>query len=281
MGFILLLNLLIVTQNFYADELSFCENNNINFKAYFHGGGNPDLEWSTYVNSRSPYEKFVVELVNHVKAILSNEAACKEGALDKPEISLIFVERQFPVYQGEQTLKVEPSLMNNFSCQLLSPWLDMTIQRSPSFEVSAVFNFEDRQFLIDQALLTYPHLAATFEPVALTDHLYKHYEQEFFALRGVKIGKVSPETIPHIPMDMLWLFIHTPKESAGIYEILRLVQANYLGYTKIAKALVSHSFASDGSYNFKTINELKPFYGAEALNDYKNKSHYRIDKERN
>lgn len=290
------LSLIVVTQSVYADELSLCENNNINFKAYFEGGGKPALDWSTFVNSRSMYEKFVVELVNHVKATLSNEAACDIYAPDPVKISLTFVERHFSVYENEReryknkselTLKIDPSAINNFSCQLSSPWLDMTIQRSPSFEVVAVFNFEDRQFLIDQALLTYPHLAATFKRQPLTDDLYDRSEKEYYTLfnrfnsNSSTVPRPSPETAKYIPIDLLWLFNHTLKDRAGIYEIHRLVQARYLEYAEVVKALVSHCFASEESHNFKTINELKPFYGAEALNDYKNKSHYRIDKGRN
>ncbi|WP_057832997.1 hypothetical protein [Colwellia sp. TT2012] len=288
----LLLCLFGFVQSAFAEELTPCDDRKIQFKAYFQGEGRPDLEWNTFVNSRSPFEKFVVELVNHVKAKLSNEVACEQKSLENPEISLTFVERHFPVYQGEWglykkeqelTLKIDPSSLNNFSCQLSSPWLDMTIQRNPNLVVTAVFNFEDRQFLVDQTLLTYPNLAATFERQPLTDNIYERYEKEYLALhstrKSYRTKMPSPETAKNIPLDMLWLFDHTRSESAGIYEINRLVRARHQGYAKLVKAIVSHCFASDQYelQSFKTIYELESFYKAKALNNYRIKSHKKIN----
>jgi len=288
----LLLSLLVFFQSAYAEELTPCDDDNIQFKAYFQGASKPHPKWKPNSGTRSPYEKFVTELFNHIKTKLNNEPACEDESLDNPAISLTFVERHFPVYENEWsqykndselTFKTDPSSMNNFSCQLSSPWLDMTIQRSPSLVVTAVFNFEDRQFLIDQTLLTYPNLAADFKRQPLTDNLYERYENEYSTLhnsrRSYKTKMPSPATAKSIPLDMLWLFDHTRSESAGIYEINRLVRARYQGYAKIAKALVSHCFAS-GQYelqSFKTIYELEHFYKAKALNNYKIKSHNKIN----
>ncbi|TYK65784.1 hypothetical protein [Colwellia echini] len=243
------------------------------------------------MNSKDPYEKFVTELFNHVKTKLNNEPACEVSVPDPADISLTFVERHFPVYEIERNiykdeselkLKIDPSSMNNFSCQLSSPWLDMTIQRNPTLKVSAVFNFEARQFLIDQTLLTYPDIAATFERQSLTDNLYERYEKEYAmkhsSRRSYATKMPSPTTVKDLPLDMLWLFDHTPSGSAGIYEISKLVMTRYQGYAEIAKALVSHCFASDQYelQSFKTIYELERFYDAKALNDYKIQSHKRI-----
>ena len=281
--YILLLQFSLVSQNAYAyaNEMSQCAPDDIKLRVHYEGVPKPRKKLPPSSSSPHSYYSFVNKLFDDASTRLMNEAACQQGALEPVEISLVFVQRHMKMGGSVQkskeiSLKSEPFSMNKFSCQLSSPWLKMRVQRNPSLIVEAIFTFEDRQFLIDQALLAYPNLAKTFQRQFLTTKLFNQYRDEYLA-RYRPSGEIpSPDTAKNIPIDMYWLFDHAFRgEVVNLYSVISgLIRDNHLGYHNIIKSLVNQCLSSDDYelQQYKTIYDLGNLDDVIALDDYQLKS---------
>lgn len=279
--YILLLNFYLVTQNAYANEMIQCAPDNIELKVYYEGSVKPRKKLPSSSSSPYSYYSFVNKLFDYTSTKVVNEAACQQEALEPVEISLTFVQRHMKMGGSDQkpkdiSLESAPFSQKNFSCQLSSPWLKMTVQRNPRLKIAAIFAFDDRQFLIDQALLTYPNLAKTFQRQFLTTKLFNQYRDEYLTKYRAS-GKIpSPETARKIPIDMYWLFDHGLRGwMPSLYgAITRLIHDNHLGYHNIIKLLVNQCLTSD-SYElqqYKTIYDLSKLIATLEIYNYPVKS---------
>lgn len=263
------------------NELSPCALNNIKLKVYPNGSSRSKKRLHPISKIRyDPFDIFTHELFEHASTKLMNEAECQQGTPEPVEILLVFVEKTITPQRSEpkgesQLAELESLSMHDLSCQLSSPWLKMSIQRNPTLKVSAIFIWDQRQFLIDQALLVYPSLANTFKPKALTNELFYRYAniyEDSYNLLPPFRKRPTPETVPNIPVDLLWLFgFGFGGEITMIYDLVeRISSSGATGYTKIIKSLFNQCVASNKYelQQYKTIFDLGNVEGTIALNDY-------------
>lgn len=108
------------------------------------------------VNTDPYFSSSITSIINRLSSILNGGNIDQTGVTDEPEIKVVFVRRGLMISEHDQTAIVPPSLIpeGDLSCRLESPWLKLDVQRSPVLRVHAVFFWNERQFLIDQAILS-------------------------------------------------------------------------------------------------------------------------------
>lgn len=283
--YILLLQFSLVSQNAYAyayaNEMSQCAPDDIKLRVHYEGVPRPRKKLPSSISSPHSYYTFVNKIFDHVSTKLMNEAACQQGAIESVDISLTFIQRHMKMGGSDQkpkdiSLKSDSFSMNDFSCQLSSPWVKMTVQRKPNLKVEAIFTFEDRQFLIDQALLDYPDLAKSFQRQFLTTKLFNQYRDEYLTKYRPSGEIPSPETAKKIPIDMYWLFNHGYRgEQRNLYSVISgLIRDNHLSYHNIIKSLVHQCLTSDDYelQQYNTVYDLGNLDVALTIDDYQVKS---------
>lgn len=237
-------------------------------------------------DSKSPFSRYIFELMSQIRKELAVEPACNGDINNKDtELSFTFVQRHFPLY-GQRSprpiykLNIEQELANHYSCQLSSPWLEMKIQRFPTFKLDAVFNFEERQMVIDQALLAYPNMAPMFVRAPIDDKLFKQYTEQFNASYNRRRGglkRLNPAENINMPLDIFWALNYKRFEFDFLHEALKLEYSITPAYSNLTKSLVSYCFASEQGevQTFNKIYELESILGQQLVEDYKLKLPYK------
>jgi len=100
------------------------------------------------------FSSFIASMINHLSSTLNGENAGQVGF--EPEVKIVFVRKALIALEHAPIAVVPPSLIpeDKLSCQLESPWVKLDIQRSPVLRIHAIYFWNERQFLIDQAILS-------------------------------------------------------------------------------------------------------------------------------
>lgn len=108
------------------------------------------------VNTDPHFSSSITSIINRLSSILNGGNTDQTGVTDEPEIKVVFVRKGLMIFEYDQIAVVPPSLIaeDDLSCRLESPWVRLDIQRSPVLRIHAVFFWNERQFLIDQAILS-------------------------------------------------------------------------------------------------------------------------------
>ncbi|MGI0481758.1 hypothetical protein ACN4EE_13330 [Geminocystis sp. CENA526] len=220
-----------------------------------------------------PYFKsFVTSLTNYVSSKYSPAESCEENSGKKPMNSLIFVRLPL-VTSGNDPLTPPPELDNiisNVTCRLDSPWVKLTIDRSDTTLIQAIFIWNERQFLADQALLTNPNLSLNSPLVTLSSHLFLEYVGDYANSEIQRSPSEENATKPisqRIPADVLWLFRHSWQSTRGPFSNMALsgmrktVEQGANGYTNLTKILVDQCFTSSKTdIRYKNVLDLQPIF---------------------
>ncbi len=293
--FLLLCNLFFSPLKVFATDLSptgvnQCAAENIKLRIYKVNGSKPSTKVAIGAPAFIPeYQVFVAEIVEYITELLDKEIACQQGKVIPEEISLVFVEHYIYLKKSSRWgLKNTPPKngrlpINNLSCQLISPWLQMNIQHFPTLKVEAIVNWSGRQMLIDQALLAKPSLADNFSKKLLDRDLLQQYLSEYSQLQKQLGEKPTSDTAKNIPEDVLWFYRQIVRENSGglagernpLSGGIRLLFNNgAAGYTNIVKALINQCFDSQNNalQDYKTIFDLSKIEKHVNIDDYQIKS---------
>ncbi len=108
-------------------------------------------------NTDSIYSKqYIKSLSDFVSSGFPANQPCTVNSRAGPSVKLIFI--RFPlVTSGNAPLPVAPKLdpaLQGATCQLDSPWLKLLIYYSDRSTIQGLFIWNERQFLLDQLLLS-------------------------------------------------------------------------------------------------------------------------------
>ena len=271
-----------------SQEVNVNVTDKFDLRIYYNGSLKPQTSISNQTGldgQKSDYDIFTEDIINYVSDKLAMEPGYDQPLLNAPAITLEFSEKYItPPRKKRRSYHKKPESIlrqferfpkDNLSCQLSSPWLTMYIQREPNLKVLAKFNWHNRQFLIDQTLLSNPYLVYDFSPQELTSKTYSAYADEYNKL--LQIPNITRHEIlamnTNIPEDLLWLFDRIEMNSMTFLAGLgpRLENHSATGYTSIVKHLVHQCFSAENNelQSYKTILDLDSYEALELLENYK------------
>jgi len=210
------------------------------------------------------FRSFITATINHLSSTLNGLSVKEKRGTGEPEVKVIFVRKVFREYEGDRAVAVPASLIpeNKLSCRLDSPWVKLDIQRSPVLRIHAIFFWNERQFLIDQALLSGDSVTdLSTEPYDKT--LFRQYSKDYVSQSRRPPENRKPGISERIPAELLWLFRRSTPYGLGIKffsgDMLSVKQHMEKHYAKLTNRLVDQCFLPehDALQRYKTILDLR------------------------
>ena len=230
----------------------------------------------------SPFKSYATTLSEHVSARIDEITQCHDDLKSSPEVKLFFIYR--PLVRSLTAPTVAPfnleRTQSNITRHLNSPWVKLTFNRSPLLVVRAVFVWNERQFLLDQALMSGIRAPPTKPLVSIDDRIFGQFVQDY--MDSVLLAS-SPEAqsaaqasiSKRLPAEILWLFRHAWQSTLAPFSMevdhaLRsTVERTVIGYTDLTKALVDQFFASETTeICYESVLDLKNLFPLD---------HYRVN----
>jgi len=201
----------------------------------------------------SLFKKYVTAISERVLAKTSKIALSQKDLTICPEVTLFFVYRPL-VTPATSPFNLERSQSKD-TRHLDSPWAKLTISKSPRLIVQGVFLWNERQFLLDQALMSDAQTTPTKDLMPIDDRTFGKFVQDY---ESSVLLAASPEAqsaaqasiSKRLPPEILWLLIHSPQSNfapflMGVDHTFGVtLRLGVSGYTDLSKALVDQFLAS-------------------------------------
>ena len=208
-------------------------------------------QWGDYTYQSKPtntiedkhFKNYVTTISKYVFAKVDALGVC-QGALGQPKVELVFVYRP-AISRGIVPLDFQPKESQDTK-QLDSPWVKLTLDRSPQLDVKAVFIWNERQFLLDQALKFGVHSPSTRSLLPIALETFDRWQKTDEDLTS----KENLDFLKQLPMDIRWLFamerrtMFLPKWSGGknlqlsVDDLKDLAKGEKIGYIDLNKSLI-------------------------------------------
>ncbi|WP_333368278.1 hypothetical protein [Microcoleus sp. N3A4] len=232
----------------------------------------------------SPFKNYVTTISKHVRAKIDDGAQCYGDLKSSPEVKLFFVYR--PLVKST-TGPVAPfnleRTQSNGTRHLDSPWVKLTFSRSPRLVVRAVFLWNERQFLFDQALMSGIRASPTNPLLPIDEPIFEQFVQDYIdsvlLVPSPEAVSASPTSISkRLPPDIFWLFSNALQTTRGPFSAIvaralsSAVGKAANGYTDLTKALVDQFFASETTeIRYESVLDLKDIF---TLDRYRINQHH-------
>lgn len=222
----------------------------------------------------SPFKNYVTTLSEHVSAKIDEIAQCHEDLKSSPEVKLFFVYR--PLVRSTTAPTVAPLTLertqSNGTRHLDSPWVKLTFNRLPMLVVRAVFLWNERQFLLDQALMSGIRAPPTNPLVSIDDRIFGQFVQDYtdsvlLASSPEARSAAQASISKRLPLEILWLFRHAWQSTRGSFSTIvdsalrSTVERAASGYTDLTKTLVDQFFTSAKTESrYESVFDLKDLF---------------------
>jgi hypothetical protein len=189
----------------------------------------------------------------------------------QPQVELVFVYRPL-ISDGIEPFDFERNKTDPIK-QLDSPWVKLTLNKSPHPRIRAAFIWSERQYLLDQALLSGMSVSSTKSPMPLEKNTFMKYGQDYtdgmssiFSARSLSAEDLARVNLAkRLPADILWLFRHAlmsnlAMDSEGSIRVteFRLERLGHIGYIDLTKTLINRFFTLEKmEVRYKSILDLK------------------------
>jgi hypothetical protein len=215
-----------------------------------------DKHFKNYVNTISKY----------IFTKIDKMGQC-DNTSENPQVQLIFVYRP-AISRGIAPYNDSVPTKSQDNRYLDSPWVKLALDKSPQHNVRGVFIWNERQFLLDQALIfgwrisdTKPLLTIDLETFDRWQESYRTGSQN----KGANLFK-------QLPPDIQWLFkcgwiddVQMGGTKTGMGSLDVAIKSKKSGYTNLTNVLVDLLFDSSKSdTRYDNILDLK-----DILNVYK------------
>lgn len=215
------------------------------------GGPEIILSAAKISDSNPHFRTFVTAVTEHVAARLDEDKLCIDSANSKQQTLFQFVSWPLAISDDKPLAPApSPDAWPSGGCRVSSPWIDLAFKRKPVPSVRGLVRWNQRQLLIDQAVLAGAHnvpagVAIPLKESEFSDFASRYVDSEFHRKPAAK----SIEE--RIPPDLLWLFRHSwqttyvpfGKTAYGATDIAMAKGAER--YTKLVIALIDRCLASD------------------------------------
>lgn len=258
-----------------------CQNIQTSIKIIDESGGKRLSGTSLATLENSPFKTYVTTVSKHISTKVKEMAQCQEGLKSQPKIELFFVFR--PLVTSGQSSRIPFDLKrekSNPSRSLDSPWVKLTKSRSSQLGVTAVFVWNERQFLIDRSLMSGARASPAQQLVSIDDRTFEQFIQKYTDSVLLAASPEARSTAQNnlsksFPAEILWLFRRAwqstlaPFSTEVDHALRATIQRGSIGYTDITKALVDQFLGSTKTeIRYKSVLDLKDVF---------NISQYRIN----
>ncbi|MEG3878372.1 hypothetical protein QT972_13405 [Microcoleus sp. herbarium7] len=220
----------------------------------------------------SPFKNYVTTISKHVSAKIDDRAQCHGDLKSSPEVKLFFVYRRLvktaPIVAPFNLERTQ----SNGSRHLDSPWVKLTFSRSPRLVVRAVFLWNERQFLFDQALMSGIRASPTNPLLPIDEPIFWQFVQDYTdsvlvvpSPEARLAGKASISK--RLPPEIFWLFSNASQSTRGPFSgmvasaLNSAVGRGASGYTDLTKALIDQFFASEMTESrYESVLDLKDLF---------------------
>jgi hypothetical protein len=254
-----LLVILFATTN--MNPVQSCQNMQPVIKIIDESGGKRLAGTTIDTLQDSPFKNYVTAISQYLLPKISEMSQCKGELQGNSEVKIFFV------YRPLITAKIAPfqlERMQSGSTKYLdSPWVKLAIGSSPKPFVQAVFVWSERQFLLDQALLSGAEASSTEIPLPIDEQVFGKFIRDY---TDSVLLAASPEAraaaqvsiSERLPKDILWLFRHSWQSTRGpfggfVLSALDNATKQMIDkYVDLTKILLNHHFISektDGCYD--------------------------------
>ena len=148
------------------------------------------------------FRSFIITVLGHVLSKSLEEIPFKKKSDNEPMINLVFVRLPVAV-SGKRPIPLVPSPSlgvpkSELVCRLDSPWVKLVIRQSATPLVQAVIIWNERKFLLDQALLSGESHSLITPLMPLTKSLFMQYAKDY----ADSMTDISVPAPKHIPADI-------------------------------------------------------------------------------
>lgn len=203
------------------------------------------------------FKNFVVSISNYISDNIEKLINFYNCSNDNPKIELCFVYRPLILQKagGECSSLITDDLKSNIISHLKSPWVTITRNRSPMLTLHAVFMWNERQVLIDQALLAGSDIAQIKSNASIEAAVFEKYVEEYansilLAPTPEAQAEANVRIVERIPADILWLFrqgwqsTHAPFSMESRHTLHLVLERAVNQYIDLSKALFDRCFIS-------------------------------------
>jgi hypothetical protein len=220
-----------------------------------------------------PFKNYVNTISKYVFKRIDEMGECKGNWQDDPQVELVFIYR--PLLDCEiAPFNFERTKSDDFQ-HLDSPWVKLSMSRSPKLIVRAAFLWSERQFLSDQAVLVNSQVVPIKPLLPLKSGSYSQfvddYEKNVSSLSSQKSRDAAIANISkRLPADIVWLFSHSRSFEWRLQPGMReTVKKGKETYTNITRTILNLRFASaQKEQNYQSVLDLKDVFNIDK---------YRID----
>jgi hypothetical protein len=184
---------------------------------------------------------------------IDNMGLCKDAVNGQPQVELIFIYRPL-ISDGIEPFDFERSKTDPIR-QFDSPWVKITINKSPHPLIRAAFIWSERQYLLDQALISGMLVPPTKPPMPLDESIFMKYGRDHlhttFSARSPAAEAIAQINLSkRLPADILWFFNHALitglawGDDEAIHATEFRLERKRVGYNDLTEALIDKFFAS-------------------------------------
>jgi hypothetical protein len=220
----------------------------------------------------SPFKNYVTNVSQHISTKIEETSQCSRSSKSSPEVELFFVYRPLTTpatapfdfkYQKSNTIRL-----------LDSPWVKIEKSSSQNHWGRAVFVWNERQFLFDQALMAGSQVSPT-NLLPIDESVFGQYVRDYTdSILGVpqKDRSVAQANISkRVPTEILWLFRHAWQSTRGpfsgaVYSAQRAtIKRAATGYTALGKTIFAQFLVSEKpEMRYKSVLDLKDVFSFDS-----------------
>jgi hypothetical protein len=215
------------------------------------------------------FKQYVTTIAKLFLHKIDNISQCKQAINGSPQVEIVFVYRPL-VSDGIEPFDFERNKTDPTK-QLNSPWVKITINKSPNPFIRAAFIWSERQYMLDQALLSGMSDSATKSPMPLEYNTFMQYGRDYQNILYPATRSPASEAIARVklskllPADILWLLDHalmtdiaSDDESSIRVTEVKINRIGQRGYIDLTETLIEKFFASSKTeIRYESIHDLK------------------------
>jgi hypothetical protein len=268
----------------YLKMLGSC-NQQTSIKIFDETGGVDPFGKSVNTINNQHFKNYVNTISKHISAKIDKMGRCQGNSGENPQVELVFVYRP-AISRGISPYNDSPKKSQN-NRSLDSPWVKLTLEKAPKPKVCAVFIWNERQFLYDQALI-FGERKLDSKPLLPIDlEIFKQWDRDYDNSTPVQKADLAKQ----FPADILWLFkywqiddLGSPSWESGMRGLKATIDREKIGYIDLTETLIDRFFTEVkterhygsvldlkdvfnidkyqiGSFNKRRFKHLNPFQG--------------------
>jgi hypothetical protein len=226
----------------------------------------------------SPFYNYVTKISKHLFLKIDEIEKCKGDKISDPQIEIAFVYRPL-ISRQIQPFNFDLKKSNDTK-YIDSPWLKLTMTKSPKLFVRAAFIWNERQFLFDQAVLSGARTSLTGTLLPIDRIIYRKFLRDYSINDNATLSAskevytaVFTELAKRIPADLMWLFLHSWSFDGNLDDetpLQRATEQQLEQYIFLTKQLINRRLESKQiDQHYSSILDLKDMLDLDK---------YRIDR---